>query len=523
MQAMACRKEVTMKIRWKNQYIKWGLTALLVIMGSIMFYYLLFHSSNIKSAFNVIVGIMMPVVFGFILAYLLTPVLNIIEQKIMYPLRKALKLKEGPKTHKRIRMLSILITTLLFYLVIHLLVSMLVSQIVPSIQNIVSNFDTYKTNFTTWMNQLLADNPDIKDYAINLINRYSVELEQFLNETVLTKSSELIKTVSLSVLGIFKTLWNFIIGFIISIYILGSKEKFAIQAKKLVYACYHADTANVIINNFRFAHNTFIGFISGKILDSLIIGMLCFIGTTLMQTPYAALISVIIGVTNIIPFFGPFLGAIPSTILILVVDPMHPLHCVYFIIFILILQQVDGNLIGPKILGDSTGLSGFWVIFAITLFGGLFDVLGMIVGVPIFAIIYAAVRSHVNSALIKKNMPIKSGVYENIECVDEAGIHTMDYLERRRVIKARNLEKKEKKHDNNHEEHDKELVSGMRFISNVEEWKRRVPVRWNDANAVARTAFEHVPETESSAPMADSAPKENAPEIDSQQAAGEEQ
>lgn len=479
-----------MKLKLKNPCVKWGLTALLVIMGGIMFYYLLFHSSNIRSAFGVVVGIMMPVVFGFILSYLLTPVLNSIEQKILYPLRKLLKLEEKPKTHKRIRMLSVLITAFLFYLVIHLLISMLVSQIVPSIQNIVSNFDTYVTNFTAWMNQLLADNPDIKDYAISLINRYSEELERFLNETVLTKSSELIKTVSLSVLGIFKTLWNFIIGFIISIYILGSKEKFAVQAKKLIYACYQPDSANVIINNFRFAHNTFIGFISGKILDSLIIGMLCFIGTTIMQTPYAALISVIIGVTNIIPFFGPFLGAIPSAVLILVVDPMHPLNCVYFVIFILVLQQVDGNLIGPKILGDSTGLSGFWVIFAITLFGGLFDVLGMIVGVPIFAIIYAAIRSHVNSALIRKNMPIRSDIYENIECVDDAGIHTMDNLERRKVIKTKNMERKEKKASNSQEViHDGELISGMRFISNVEEWKRRVPVRWNDDNAVARETF----------------------------------
>lgn len=485
-----------MKLKWKNPHIKWGITALLVIMGSIMFYYLLFHSSNIKSAFHMIVGIMMPVVFGFILAYLLTPVLNSIEQKILYPLRKRLKLKDGPKTHERIRMLSVLVTALLFYLIIHLLVGMLVSQIVPSIQNIVSNFDTYMTNFetfmtkfTAWLNQLLADNPDIKDYAINMINRYSEELEHFLNETVLSKSSELIKTVSLSVLGIFKTMWNFIIGFIISIYILGNKEKFAVQAKKLIYACFQLDSANVIINNFRFAHNTFIGFISGKILDSLIIGMLCFIGTTILQTPYAALISVIIGVTNVIPFFGPFLGAIPSTVLILVVDPLHPLNCVYFIIFILILQQVDGNLIGPKILGDSTGLSGFWVIFAITLFGGLFKVLGMIVGVPIFAIIYAAVRSYVNSALIKKNMPIRSDIYENIEYVDEAGIHIMDNLERRRAIKARNVEKKGKNSDSSHDQYGSELVSGMKFISNVEEWKRRVPVRWNDENTVSGEVF----------------------------------
>lgn len=478
-----------MKLKWKNQYIRWGLTALLVIMGSIMFYYLLFHSSNIKSAIDVMVGIMMPVVFGFILAYLLTPVLNSIEQRILYPLRRLLKLKEGPKSHARTRMLGVLVTALLFYFAIHLLISMLVSQIVPSIQNIVSNFDTYMTNFTAWMNRLLADNSEIKDYAINLINRYSEELERFLNETVLTKSSELIKTVSLSVLGIFKTLWNFIIGFIISIYILGSKEKFAVQAKKLLYACYQPDSANVIINNFRFAHNTFIGFISGKILDSLIIGLLCLIGTTMLRTPYAALISVIIGVTNIIPFFGPFLGAIPSAVLILVVDPMHPLNCVYFIIFILILQQVDGNLIGPKILGDSTGLSGFWVIFSITLFGGMFNVLGMIVGVPIFAIIYAAVRSYVNSALIKKKMPIKSAVYESIECVDDAGIHTMDNQERRRAIKSRNLEKKEAKSEETPDRQEENLVSGMKFISNIEEWKRRMPVRWDDRNVIAREDF----------------------------------
>lgn len=454
-----------------------------------MFYYLLFHSSNIKSAIDIMVGIMMPVVFGFILAYLLTPVLNSIEQRILYPLRRLLKLKEGPKSHARTRMLGVLVTALLFYFAIHLLISMLVSQIVPSIQNIVSNFDTYMTNFTAWMNQLLADNSEIKDYAINLINRYSEELERFLNETVLTKSSELIKTVSLSVLGIFKTLWNFIIGFVISIYILGSKEKFAVQAKKLLYACYQPDSANVIINNFRFAHNTFIGFISGKILDSLIIGLLCLIGTTMLRTPYAALISVIIGVTNIIPFFGPFLGAIPSAVLILVVDPMHPLNCVYFIIFILILQQVDGNLIGPKILGDSTGLSGFWVIFSITLFGGMFNVLGMIVGVPIFAIIYAAVRSYVNSALIKKKMPIKSAVYESIECVDDAGIHTMDNQERRRAIKSRNLEKKEAKSEETPDRQEENLVSGMKFISNIEEWKRRMPVRWDDRNVIAREHF----------------------------------
>lgn len=476
-----------MKIKWNNRYVRWGLTALLVIVGGIMFYYLLFHGSNIKAAFHLIIGIMMPVVFGFALAYLLTPVLNCIEQRILLPLRKCLKVQEGPKTRKRIRSLSILITACLFYLIIHTLIGMLVSQIVPSIESIISNFDTYVNNFTVWLDQLLADNPEIKDYVTNLVSRYSAELERFLNEIVLVKSSALIKTVSLSVLSFFKALWNFVIGFIISIYILGSKEKFAIQAKKIVFACFDTDSGNVIINNFRFAHNTFIGFISGKIIDSVIIGLLCFIGTTILQTPYAALVSLIIGVTNIIPFFGPFLGAIPSAVLILVVDPMHPLNCVYFVIFILILQQVDGNLIGPKILGNSTGLSGFWVIFAITLFGGLFGILGMIVGVPIFAIIYAAVKSIVNASLIKKNMPIQNTIYQDIECVDEAGIHSLNSQERRRIIKARSTMRKPQKTEKEKVNRN-ELVSGMKFISSTEEWKRRVPVRWEDENVIARDA-----------------------------------
>ncbi len=146
-------------------------------------------------------------------------------------------------------------------------------------------------------------------------------------------------------------------------------------------------------------------------------------GTTILQTPYAVLVSVIIGVTNVIPFFGPYLGAIPTTILIFVVDPTHPLNCVYFVIFILILQQFDGNFLGPKILGSSTGLTGFWVIFSITFFGGLFGILGMIVGVPIFAVIYAAVKSVINNLLEKKELPTWTKDYETVEYVDESGLH----------------------------------------------------------------------------------------------------
>ncbi len=291
----------------------------------------------------------------------------------------------------------------------------------------------------------MVEYPEMRDYVIRSVNQYSGELENWLNDTVLTKTSSLIMTVSLSVISVLKVLWNFIIGFIISIYVLASKEKFTGQAKKMVYAVFKKDVANIVISDFCFTHKTFIGFISGKVLDSIIIGLLCFIGTTFLNTPYAALVSVVIGVTNVIPFFGPYLGAIPSIYLIFIVDPVHPLICVYFAIFILLLQlfdgyflgflffvyfailililhHFDGNFLGPKIIGDSTGLTGFWVIFSITLFGGLWGVFGMIVGVPIFAVIYAAIRSMVDASLRKKKLPTESGKYINVCQVNDEGL-----------------------------------------------------------------------------------------------------
>jgi len=418
-----------MKFRINNKFFRWGVTAFLVIAASICFYYLMFHSSNIKTGLKTIINILMPVVFGLTIAYLLTPVLNFVEYRILFPLCNLCKIKKTKKRDSFVRGISIGITAFLFFMLIYSLCSMMLSQIVPSITNIVANFDSYINNFTKWLNKLLEDNPSMRDYVIRSVNQYSGELERWLNDTVLTKTSSFIMTVSLSVISVLKVLWNFIIGFIISIYVLASKEKFTGQAKKFVYAVFHKDIANIIINDFCFTHKTFIGFISGKVLDSIIIGVLCFIGTSILNTPYAALVSVVIGVTNVIPFFGPYLGAIPSIILIFIVDPVHPLNCVYFAIFILILQQFDGNFLGPKILGNSTGLTGFWVIFAITLFGGLLGVFGMIVGVPIFAVIYAAIRSLLDAALRKKQLPTESSKYINVCLVNDEGLHeyTPDY------------------------------------------------------------------------------------------------
>lgn len=412
-----------MKFKNNNKYFRWGLTAFLVIAAAICFYYMLFHGTNIKKAFDTITNILMPVVFGFSISYLMNPVLNFIEYRIMIPVCIKFKIKDSQKRRKIIRAFGIFFTIFLFIAVIYGLISMMLSQIVPSVSNIISNFDGYINNFIQWLNKLLSDYPEIEETALKTVQKYSVELETWLNESVLSKSSALLKTVSLSVIGVLRILWNTIVGLMISVYVLASKEKFAAQTKKLTYAIFEKSFANIIINNFRFTHKTFIGFISGKILDSIIIGILCFIGTSILQTPYAALVSLVVGVTNVIPFFGPYLGAIPCTILIFVVDPVHILNCVYFALFILILQQFDGNVLGPMILGDSTGLTGFWVIFSITLFGGLFGVIGMIVGVPIFAVFYAAISSFVNNSLRKKKIPQETSAFMNVGAITDNGYY----------------------------------------------------------------------------------------------------
>ncbi len=474
-----------MKIKWNNQYVRWGATGFLTIAASILFYYLIFNTANIGIIFAGLYHVLMPVFFGFILAYILSPVLNFIEKKFLNKIFIKIKFKNEKNRRSFTRKVSVTLTTVLFFLLIYMMIRMMISQIVPSIQKIIENYDVYEETVVNWVNNFMNDENEFKTTVMGLVDTYSGNIEEFLSGydfNVVTKATDIVKTLSASLFGIFKVLWNFVIGFIISFYLLSNKEKFAVQGKKFLYAFLDKDSANVFLNNLRFTHNTFIGFIGGKLVDSLIIGLICFIVTTIMSTPYAALVSLIIGLTNIIPFFGPFLGAIPSGILILIVDPLHPLNCLYFLIFVVILQQVDGNIIGPKILGDSTGLSSFWVIFAITFFGGIFGVFGMIIGVPLFAVIYAALRSFINGALIKKSLPIEESVYEHIECIDDAGIHEYNSDERMKYINEINKTKAQ-----HHEVHNAEIISGMKYMSGAEEWVRRVPVKWDDAQTRTST------------------------------------
>lgn len=419
-----------------KDYIKWGLTAFLVVLGGFVSYYMIFHLDSLSTKINNLFAILMPVIDGFILAYLLAPIVNATERVITTPFFALIK-KEDKKSAKRF--LSIIITDVLVLWAIYVFFSIVIPQIAKSIRTILEQFPSYINTFALWISNLLNDNPELQKGVMEFINQYSMDFTSFINSEVLPQLNSInnvtemlsqfsgvinvITSVSMSVYSIFKEIWNLVIGFIISIYLLASKELFAAQAKKVVYAFCSVNRANRFISNVRFAHKTFGGFFVGKIMDSIIIGLICFVVTSILGTPFCVLISVIIGVTNIIPFFGPFLGAIPSTILILFINPLQAL---YFLIFVIILQQVDGNIIGPKILGSSTGLSSFWVIFSITLFGGIWGILGMIVGVPIFAILFAFMKSLIETRLSARNLSPETRKYLRLLYID---IDSSEYVE----------------------------------------------------------------------------------------------
>lgn len=410
-------RDLIVKFRWDKKYLYWGLTGFLILASSILFYYLVFHTTKMLEIIGSFLKVCSPIIYGFILAYLLTPICNFFEHKILYPIYQLFHIDtHREKTRHRIRTLAILLTIFLTIYILYIFFSIVLKEVIASIQSIYLQSPIYINNLKTWFENTLSMDKSLESTISNLITTYSDEFNNWLNGSLLPRLNIIIKEVSLSVLGVAKSLWNLIIGLIISIYVMASKETFAGQAKKIAYAFLTEDNANNVIKDFRYANRTFGSYISGKIIDSIIIGVLCFIFMRILHLDYQILISLIIGVTNIIPFFGPFLGAIPSALLILMINPLNGLK---FVILILILQQFDGNILGPKILGDSTGLSSFWVIFSITIFGAYFGIIGMAVGVPVFALVYAAIKRKLNTMLHDKGLTTNTKEYMFLEKIED--------------------------------------------------------------------------------------------------------
>ena len=402
------------KMNWNiKPYLAMGLIALLVIVLSISFFFLIYRYQGVSRNVGAMFSILQPVTIGLVLAYLISPIVNF-EERHLLPLALD-KMKSEKKARKTVRAVSIITALVFVGVIIGILLQMVIPELYRSINGMIDTMPKQVSNFMDWITAYVNEDSEIAGYLEMALTKGTEFFENWAKTDFLPQTRNLIAGLTSGVIIAVRLLFHVIIGIILSIYILMSKEALIGQSKQIVYALFSGKRANRIIRTVHKSNEIFGGFISGKILDSAIIGILCFLCLYVMKMPYVVLVSVIVGVTNVIPFFGPYLGAVPSAILIMLANPIKGL---YFIIFILVLQQVDGNIIGPKILGDSTGLSSFWVVFAILVGGGLFGVPGMIIGVPLLAVIFYIIRNALDHVMEKKGLPQDPAEFEKVESLD---------------------------------------------------------------------------------------------------------
>lgn len=401
------QKETLFEKHKENIYFRWGLTAFVVIVACIIVAQFVTRLTSVFGVVGELARTLAPVLYGLGIAYLLDPIVERIQKFLQPHLSKRLKTAE--KAGRLSRSIGVLCALIILILVIWALLSIILPQVLSSINTLVGNLPSYYNTLSAWVMNLIDDNIEMADFTSEIMEKVYTYFTDWLTTSLLPKVQSIVVSLTSSVVGMAKALINLVIGFIISIYLLMGKRKFLSQAKKFCYGILGTKKAGYVCNVCTFANQTFGRYIGGVITDSFCVGVLCFIGLQLMRMPYATLIAIIVGCTNIIPFFGPYLGGIPSALLLLVIDP---LYCLYFIIFILVLQQVDGNILNPMILGDATGLSGFWVVVSILVFGSFYGVIGMIIAVPTFAVVYKIITELTNRLLQNKGLSSNTADYE---------------------------------------------------------------------------------------------------------------
>lgn len=390
------------KLPLNREYLTIALYAFLVVIVSALCILAVTNSNAVLTMIGQFLTILTPFIWGACLAYVLNPILKTCEKILDAIFREHL-------SRRWKRTIGMLMTYLFAITLLAILLQIILPQIIDSIKNLIPQITAWINTLPVIFNDLatryeLDINQLTQTQTITMIwNNVQTTITNFISD--LTTLIPRLFQLTTSLVG---TLLNILIGIILSVYLLASKELFYAHAKKLGYALFPKNLMDKLLEITHTSNDIFTGFIVGKIVDSTIIGVLCFIVMALFDWPYAMLISVIVGVTNVIPYFGPFIGAIPSILLLLIIDPKT---AVMFGIFILILQQLDGNVIGPKILGDSTGLSAFWVVFSITLFSAIMGPIGMLIGVPTFAVIYSLIRDFAEWRLKRKNMATSTDAY----------------------------------------------------------------------------------------------------------------
>lgn len=386
-----------MKVNWNSKYTTIAIYSFIVAISVILFYLAISQVTIFTDKLDSILVVMQPFIIGFSIAYIVNFLLNFYENKVFetkYIKKIKLKSKRG---------LAILFSYITTFFIISMFVKFLLPQLIDSVVGLVNDIPSYITNTTNFVNEIIM--------KLNIEDQYSQVLIDNFNSLVnyiIRFATNLIPALGGFLASVASSIWNVILGIIVSVYLLIDKEKLCALSKKITYGLFPESYADEIIKLVDRSNYTFGRFLVGKIIDSLIIGVLTFIILTIFKMPYTILVSVIVGITNIIPFFGPFIGAIPSFIIILFVSPVQAL---WFLLIILFIQQLDGNVIGPKILGDSIGISAFWILFSILVAGKLLGIVGMIIGVPLFAIFYSIVKEFIESKLRKKGLKIETKEY----------------------------------------------------------------------------------------------------------------
>ena len=379
-----------MQKRENGEYVKLGVTLGAVVAAGLLLFFMIYRFDVVRGILKAVWRLVRPFVNGALMAYLMVPMCNKLERAIK---------KRVPGARKWAKGLSILISILVFIAVLWLLLYLVIPQIWISIQNIVETFPEKQDAVEAWLSRFVARRYDLVMTLESVLDTISNWVEKWVETKLIPSMQTWAVDIGNWVALMLIALKDLVLGLLISAYVLAIRERLTAQAKLISRSLLKKERAEWLAKELRFADKMFNGFLRGKFVDSAIIGVLCMIGVTLMGIGPTVLVSTIIGVTNIIPFFGPFIGAVPCALLILLESP---LKCLYFIIFIIFLQLLDGNFIGPLILGDTTGLPSFWVMFAILFFGGIWGPIGMIVGVPLFAVIYDILRQIIYARLQRR-------------------------------------------------------------------------------------------------------------------------
>ena len=474
--------------RWNKHYLGWGITAFIVIIASMLVFTMLSNLSNITSGIGSFLAVISPIIYGLVIAYLLAPIVEKLEKGLFsrvfkksgehYEDKESVCGINGEKQYSHLkvyvknkpaRICSIAVTFIVFLGIIAGMLIAIVPQLTATISLLVDNIPTYIKNLTEWISERFENYPEIGEELTAMINDAGATLRNFLNSSILPQMGDYLGFLTTGIMSVVGTIMNLIFGIVVAIYCLYSKELFAAQAKKTLYSFFPLKRVNRFIASIRKIHRSFGNFITGTIIDSFVVGCITFVVTALSGVPFSLLVSVVMGLTNIIPYFGPFIGLVPCLFLIFMEDPFM---CIIFTIIVLVIQNVNGNIISPRILGESTGLTSFWVIFAILVGQGIFGFWGLIIGIPLFAVVYSAAKTFISDRLRTKGLPYCSDDYTDIESFREEAenaavpVSLSETLAAERAVKAkREAAEKEQKRKDLYEKKNKAKAKIQAFTS----------------------------------------------------------